>query len=80
MVLDILDQFLDKKLIQNTLEIIFSLKEFTKKNFGSKFQFSAKMMMAPPGGQTVTKKFSLVVNSEILKGIKNMFGLFEHFF
>ena len=59
---------------------IFSLKEFTKKNFSSKFQFSAKVMMAPPGGQTVTKKFWLVVNSEILKGIKNMFGLFEHFF
>ena len=26
------------------------------------------------------KKIWLVVNSEILKGIKNMFGLFEHFF
>ena len=35
--------------------------------------------MAPPGGQTVTKIFWLVVNSEILKGIKNMFGLFEYF-
>ena len=37
-------------------------------------------MMTPPGGQTVTKKFCLVVNSEIFKGIKNMFGLFRHFF
>ena len=77
--MSILDPFLDKKLIQNTLEVIFSLIEFIKKNFSSKFQFSAKVMMAPPGGQTVTKKFLLVVNSEILKGIKNMFGLCEHF-
>ena len=80
MFLDILDLFLDKELIQNTLEVIFSLKEFTKKIFSSKFQFSAKVMMAPPGGQTVTKKFLLVVNSEILKVIKNMVGLFKHFF
>ena len=33
------------------------LKEFTKKDFSSKFQFSAKVMMTPPGDQTVTKKF-----------------------
>ena len=35
-------------------------------------------MIARPGGQTVTKVFCLVVNSEILKGIKNMIGLSEH--
>ena len=57
--MNILDPFLDKKLIQNTLEVIFSLKEFNKKNFSSKFQFSAKVMMAPPGGQTITKKIDL---------------------
>ena len=33
MFLDILDPFLDQKIIQNYLEIIFSLKEFTKKKF-----------------------------------------------
>ena len=57
MFLDILALFLDKKIIQNNLEVIFSLKEFTKKNLSSKFQFSAKAMMTPPGDQTVTKKF-----------------------
>ena len=36
--------------------------------------------MTPPGDQTVTKKFWLVVNSEIFKGIKNMFGLWGIFF
>ena len=35
--------------------------------------------MVPPGGQLVTKFFGLVVNSETLKGIKNMFGLCQHF-
>ena len=57
MFLNILDPFLDKELIQNTLKVTFFLKECTKKNFSSKFQFSARVMMAPPGGQTVTKKF-----------------------
>ena len=80
MFLDLLDPFLDKKQIQNYLEVIFLLKEFTKKNFSSKFQFSAKAMMTPPGDQTVTKKFWLVVNSEIFKGIKNMFNFCGHFF
>ena len=75
MFLNILEPFLDKKLIQNYLEVIFSLKEFTKKDLRSKFQFSAKVIFSPPGGQTVTKKFCLLVNSEILKGIKNMFCL-----
>ena len=59
----------------------FFLKEYSKKkNFSSKFQFSAKVMMVSPGGQTVTKTFWLVVNSEMLKGIKNIFWLCEQFF
>ena len=37
-------------------------------------------MMTPSGDQTVTKKFWLVVNSEIFKGIKNMFSLCGTFF
>ena len=45
-----------------------------------KFQLSAKVMMAPPGGQTITKNLWFVVNSEILKGVKNMFGLCGEFF
>ena len=35
---------------------IFFPKRIHQKNFSSKFKFSAKAMMAPPGGQTVTKK------------------------
>ena len=58
----------------------FFLKSIHQKNFSSKFQFSAKAMMTPPGDQTVTKKFWLVVNSEIFKGIKNMFSMCGHFF
>ena len=58
----------------------FLPKRIHQKKFRSKFQFSAKVMKAPPGGQTVTKNFWLVVNSEILKGIKNMFVLCLHFF
>ena len=45
--LNILDPLLEKKLIKNTLEVLFSLKKFTKKPFSSKFQFSAKVMMVP---------------------------------
>ena len=37
-----------QKLIQNILEVIFALKEFTRKKFSSKFQFSEKVMMVPP--------------------------------
>ena len=37
-------------------------------------------MMTPPGDQSVTKKYWLVVNSEIFKGIKNMFSMCRHFF
>ena len=59
MFLDTLAPFFDKKLIQNVLKVIFSPKEFTKKYFSSKFQFSAKVMFAPPGGQTVTIKLDL---------------------
>ena len=65
---------------KNHVDPIFFMRQFTKKNFSSKFQFSAKAMMTPPGDQTVTKNFWLVVNSEIFKSIKNMFGLCGHFF
>ena len=58
----------------------FAKRIHQKKNFSSKFQFSAKAMMTPPGDQTVTKEFCLVVNLEIFKAIKNMFGLCGHFF
>ena len=40
--LGIFDPFLDRKLIQNTLDVIFFLKEITKNNFSSKFQFFCK--------------------------------------
>ena len=35
----------------------FVPKRIHQKNISSKFQFSAKLMMAPPGGQKVTKIF-----------------------
>ena len=72
--------FFEQKIDPKLPRSHFSLKEFTKKYFSSIFQFSAKAMMTPPGDQTVTKKFWLVVNSEVLEGIKNMFSLCEHFF
>ena len=37
----------------------FLPKIIQQKNFISKFQFSAKVIMVPPGGQTVTKEFYL---------------------
>ena len=38
----ILDPFWEKELIQNPVEVIFSLKTFTKRIFRSKFQILAK--------------------------------------
>ena len=35
----------------------FPPKRIYQKNFNSRYQFSAKVMMAPPGGQVVTKNF-----------------------
>ena len=58
MFLDTLDPFLDKKNDPKFLKgNFFPKKIHQKKNFSSKFQFSAKAMMTPPGDQTVTKKF-----------------------
>ena len=40
------------------------------------FQLLAKVMVAPPGGQTLPRKFWLLVNSNI----RNIFSLCKHFF
>ena len=74
--LNILDPYLDKELIQNTLEVIFSLKDLQKKN-----QLKIPVFSKSDDAATWSpNSYRKMVNSEILKGIKNMFGLFEHFF
>ena len=58
----------------------FCPKRIDQKNISMKFQFLAKIMGIPPGGQTVPKRIWHVANSEMLTGIKNMFGSFGYFF
>ena len=50
----------------------FCNKMNVQKKFSSKFQLCAKMIIAPPGVQTVTIKKLLVANSGMVIGMKNM--------
>ena len=75
-----LDPFLYKKNESKPPRDHFSQKEFTIKNFGSKFQFLAKVMVAPPGGQTVAKKFGLWSTQKYSKASKICLACLSIFF
>ena len=71
--LDHFDSFLGKRWTKLPMEQIFFIKGMPKKKFSLKFQLWAKIIAAPPGVQTVTRKKVLAaISGMVIVGMKNM--------